>query len=92
MKKSEMIRELSKMTGATQKNVSKILDAFVELVIDKTKNGEKIQLLGLGTFEPKEVKAREGINNFNGKAFKKEPYLTLKFKPFANAKRLRELL
>lgn len=45
-----------------QKDAEKALKAFVDVITDELKKGEKIQLVGFGSFEVTERAAREGIN------------------------------
>ena len=51
-----MIRKLEKT------DVDKVITSFIEVVTDELKKGEKVQLVGFGTFEVAERAAREGIN------------------------------
>ncbi len=62
MNKKELIQEISKKAKISQKNVEDILKSFVDLVKEQLKNGEKITLVGFGTFMVKQRKATTGIN------------------------------
>lgn len=53
MNKGELIKELAEKTGYTQKDAGLFLDAYVETVTETLKKGEKLQLVGLGTYELK---------------------------------------
>ena len=62
MNKGELIKAMAEKAGFTQKDAAAAYDAFVAAVTDALKNGEKVQLVGFGTFEVKEVAAKTGIN------------------------------
>ena len=62
MNKVELIKVVADKVGFTQKDVSIVYDALLDIVTESLKNGEKVQLAGLGAFELKEVPAKEGIN------------------------------
>ena len=62
MNKGELIKAMAEKAGFTQKDAAAAYDAFVAAVTDALKAGEKVQLIGFGTFEVKEVAAKEGIN------------------------------
>jgi DNA-binding protein HU-beta len=62
MNKGELIKVVADKVGFTQKDVSIVYDALLDVVTESLKNGEKVQLAGLGSFELKEVPAKEGIN------------------------------
>lgn len=62
MNKTELIEEIAKQTGLTKKDAEAALKAFTETVKKQLKKGQKVQLVGFGTFEVSKRKAREGIN------------------------------
>ena len=62
MNKTELIEEIAKQTGLTKKDAEAGLKAFTETVKKQLKKGQKVQLVGFGTFEVSKRKAREGIN------------------------------
>ena len=64
----------------SKKDSEKALKAFIDVVTDELKNGEKIQLVGFGTFEVSERAAREGRNPQTGKTMKIEACKAPKFK------------
>lgn len=51
MNKGELIRELAETTGATQKDAAAFLEAYVNTVTKALQAGEKVQLVGFGTYE-----------------------------------------
>ena len=62
MNKTELVAAIAEQAGLTKKDSEKVLKAFVEVVTEELKKGEKVQLVGFGTFEVSERPAREGIN------------------------------
>lgn len=62
MNKSELISVLSKKTGMTKKQGAEVVEAFVETVKETLKDGDKVSIVGFGTFEVRERAARSGIN------------------------------
>ena len=66
MNKNELITALHEKAGLTKKDAEKALAAFVEIVTDSLKAGEKVQLVGFGTFESKERPARTARNPRTG--------------------------
>ena len=66
MNRAELIAAMAKKADLTQKDAEKALKAFTEVVADELKKGDKIQLVGFGTFEVGERAAREGRNPKTG--------------------------
>lgn len=66
MNKKELISNVSEKTELTKKDVESVLNAFIEAVEESLEDGEKVQLTGFGTFEPRERKARIGRNPKTG--------------------------
>ena len=62
MNKTELIAAMADQAGMSKKDTEKALKAFTDVVAAGLKKGEKIQLVGFGTFEVSERAAREGIN------------------------------
>ena len=60
------MQQWQKKADLTQKDAEKALKAFTEVVADELKKGDKIQLVGFGTFEVGERAAREGRNPQTG--------------------------
>lgn len=80
MNKTELITAVAEKTELTKKDVEKALKAFTDVVAEELKKGEKVQLVGFGTFEVSERAAREGRNPQTGEAMKIEASKTPKFK------------
>ena len=62
MNKSELIAAMSAKTGATKKSAEEALEAFISTVTTSLKKGEKVQLVGFGSFEVRKRAARKGRN------------------------------
>ena len=62
MNKGELIKAMAEKAGFSGKDAAAAYEAFVEVVTDTLKAGEKVQLVGFGTFEVKEVAEKVGIN------------------------------
>lgn len=62
MNKTELITAMAEKSGLTKKDSENALTALVESVEDALKAGDKVQLVGFGTFEVKARAARKGIN------------------------------
>ena len=62
MNKTELIAAMAEKSELTKKDAEKALSAFLESVEDALKKGDKVQLVGFGTFEVKNRAARTGIN------------------------------
>lgn len=62
MNKTELVAAMAKDTNLSKKDVEAVLKSFIDVVTDELKKGEKIQLVGFGTFEVSTRAAREGRN------------------------------
>ena len=62
MNKAELIAAIAEQAEISKKDAEKALKAFTDVVADELKKGEKVQLVGFGTFEVSERAAREGRN------------------------------
>lgn len=62
MNKGELIKAIAEKAGFTNKDAATAYDAFIATVTEALKAGEKVQLVGFGTFEVKDVPAKTGIN------------------------------
>lgn len=66
MNKSELVSVMAEKAGLTKKDSEKALDAFVEAVAGALANGDKVQLVGFGSFEVVERAERQGRNPQTG--------------------------
>ena len=62
MNKSDLVSMIAAKSNLTKKDSESALNAFIESVQTSLKKGEKIQLVGFGTFEVRSRAARSGIN------------------------------
>ncbi|MBE7007760.1 MAG: HU family DNA-binding protein [Ruminococcaceae bacterium] len=62
MNKTELVAAMAEKSELTKKDAEKALAAFLESVEGALKKGDKVQLVGFGTFEVKQRAARTGIN------------------------------
>ena len=67
MNKTEFIAAVAEKAEISKKDSEKALKAFVDVVAEQLKAGDKVQLVGFGTFEVSERAAREGRNPQTGK-------------------------
>ncbi len=70
MNKAELISALASKTGKSQKEVKQLLEAFTSTVKETLKKGDKITLVGFGTFDVQQVPARTGRNPRTGEVLK----------------------
>ena len=62
MNKSELIAAIAAKTGDTKKDAEATLNAFIDVVTEALVKGEKVQLVGFGSFEVRKRAARKGRN------------------------------
>ena len=62
MNKSELIKKIADAAGIPQTQAKKALEATVDAIKEALVAGDKVQLIGFGTFSVKDVPARQGIN------------------------------
>lgn len=80
MNKTELVAAVAEQADISKKDAEKVLKAFVDVVTEEMKKGEKVQLVGFGTFEVSERAAREGRNPQTGKTMRIEACKAPKFK------------
>ena len=80
MNKSELVAALAQKAELSKKDAEKALSAFVEVVSDALKAGDKVQLVGFGTFEAKARPARTARNPRTGEEIQIEASKTAAFK------------
>ena len=68
MNKVELSAAIAAETGLSKKDAEAAVKAFVDVVTAELKKGEKVQLVGFGTFEVSERAAREGRNPQTGES------------------------
>lgn len=85
--KSDMVKALAKRTAMTQAQADAAFDAFIEILSDELKQGEKVQFIGFGSFEVRKRAARISRNPRTG-AQVKVP--ASKYVGFSVGKKLKE--
>ncbi len=80
MNKKELIAAVAEASEVSKKDAEKVIQAFTEVVADELKKGEKIQLVGFGTFEVSERGERIGRNPKSGEEMVIAASKTPKFK------------
>ena len=80
MNKTELVAAIADQAGLSKKDAEKALKAFTDTVTAELRKGEKVQLVGFGTFEVSNRAAREGRNPQTGKAMKIAASKAPKFK------------
>lgn len=80
MNKTELIAAVAEKAEISKKDSEKALRAFIDVVTEQLKAGDKVQVVGFGTFEVSERAAREGRNPQTGETMKIEACKAPKFK------------
>ena len=80
MNKTELVAAMAEQTNLSKKDAEAALKAFIDAVSEELKKGEKVQLVGFGTFEVSERAAREGRNPQTGETMEIKASKTPKFK------------
>ena len=70
MNKTELVANVAEKAGLSKKDAEKALSAVIESVEEALVEGDKVQLIGFGTFEVKDRAARTGRNPQTGKEIK----------------------
>ena len=80
MNKTELVAAIAQETQLSKKDAEAAVKAFIDVVAGELKKGEKVQLVGFGTFEVSERAAREGRNPLTGESMKIAASKAPKFK------------
>lgn len=80
MTKADLVKKIAEGAGITSAEAKKALDATTEAIKDALVKGEKLQLIGFGTFSVNERPAREGKNPRTGEALHIDAKKVAKFK------------
>ena len=68
MNKSELVGAIAAKAGLTKVDAAKAINAFIDVTYGELKKGEKVSLVGFGTFSVNQRKARKGLNPQTKKA------------------------
>lgn len=72
MNKGELVDAITEKAGVTKKQADAILTAALETIVESVRQGEKVTLVGFGSFEKRDRQAREGRNPKTGETMKIE--------------------
>ena len=81
MNRTELVAAMAEKTQLSKKDADLALKAFIDVVSEEMQKGEKVQLVGFGTFETVERAGREGRNPRTGESMYIEKSISPKFKP-----------
>lgn len=70
MNKAELVASIAEKSGFSKKNSEKAVAAVIDSIVETVKKGEKVQLIGFGTFEVRSRAARTGRDPRTGKEIK----------------------
>jgi len=86
MNKRELVNKVSERVGITKKKVGSIIDTTTEVIKDALSEGERVTLVGFGTFQISNKKARRGRNPQTGEKIQIPAKKVPKFKAGRNLK------
>lgn len=66
MNKAELVNYVADRTELTKTDVSSVVEATIEAIVDSVSQGEKVSILGFGSFERRQRNARQGLNPKTG--------------------------
>ena len=89
MNKADLVKTISNKAKLNQTTAQKALEVMLETFKDTLKKGQKIQLIGFGSFEVAKRAARKGVNPQTKKAINISAKKVVKFKP---GKELKEMV
>ncbi len=84
MNKAELVNVMAEKAGLTKVDAKKALDAFLCAATDSIRKGERISLVGFGTFSTTKRPARKGRNPQTGKEIMIAPKTVVRFKASAD--------
>ena len=80
MNKTELVAAIAENAEISKKDAEKAMKALIDVITEELKKGEKVQLVGFGTFEVSSRAAREGRNPQTGNTMKIAACKAPKFK------------
>lgn len=89
MNKTELVAAVAEQAGLSKKDAEAAVKAFTDVVAEELKKGEKVQLVGFGTFEVSERAARDGRNPRTGETM---PIAASKAPKFKAGKALKDMV
>jgi DNA-binding protein HU-beta len=70
MNKGELVDQIAAKASVTKKDADLVLTAMLDVILEAVAKGDKVTLVGFGTFEARDRQAREGRNPSTGKPIK----------------------
>ena len=89
MTKTDLVNVVAAESGVAKKDAEAVVNATLDAISNALKEGDKVQLIGFGTFEVKDIAAREGRNPKTGEAITIE---ASKRPAFSASKALKDLV
>ena len=80
MNKADLVNSLSTKTGLTKTKSNEVVDSIVSTITESLRNGEKVTLVGFGTFTTSKKEARKGRNPKTGETLEIPAKTVAKFK------------
>lgn len=80
MNKADLVNSISEQTGLTKTKSNKVLDVITQVIAETLSNGDKVTLVGFGTFTTSERTARKGRNPKTGEVIEIPAKRVAKFK------------
>ncbi len=87
MNKAELIDAVAKSTKMNKKQAALAVDHTIDIITGALKKGDKVTLVGFGTWEVRKRAARKGVNPRTGEAIKIKATKVVSFKPGAALKK-----
>ena len=84
--KKELIEKIAKETNLSKKDIQKVIEKELEIIVDEVKKGNQVVFLGFGTFKEKISKEKEGVNPQTKEKIKIPAYKTIAFKASSKLK------
>ncbi len=81
MNKKELVEKIAQGAGVSKAVAERTLNSFMDVIMDAMSAGDRVTLVGFGTFYVQERKARTGRNPQTGKEIKIPAKKIVKFKP-----------
>ncbi|NDF17461.1 MAG: HU family DNA-binding protein [Verrucomicrobia bacterium] len=81
MNKADLVNSVSEKTGLTKTKSNQVIDVVIETISESLKSGEKVTLVGFGTFTTSQREARRGRNPKTGQTLEIPAKKVPKFKP-----------
>ncbi len=84
MNKAQLVEEVAAEVGLTKKDTNNVVDAITQAITNSLARGEKVALVGFGTFQVQRRKTRQGVNPQTGAKITISAKDVPKFKPGRN--------